>query len=390
MNKNKTPSLNFKINNIQSYNEEKTIGDLRFTKVKITLMHTGLNYNYSIFTKKSIEEAIPTLANIPILGYLKYNSDGTKDFKAHEWEIIYTSDKTETKYIGSAYGVIPENNNAHFEKIIDEYGVEREYLIVDGLIWNRYDDVVNILNRDIFKSQSIELSDDYIGKYNDDFQFVFEKFQFNGACFLGEEYEPAMVGANITTKFSKENNDKIIKYVSNNLKQYMAKNREGVKQMSNNDKNNNEDLLKQYSTKIKELEEQLKNYSKKENDEKINNLEGQIENYSKDIENKNNEIISLKGKIEKIELQEKNKIIEEYSEKLNGIEEYDNLKKDETKIKSYSINETKDVLNRIFGENLINGKITNFSKNEEDKNANIYFSKENKDSKNNERYGNFF
>ena len=393
--KNNIPIKNFKIQKVEPYdNYSKKIEDIRFTRVKITLMHTGENLNYSIFPKKSVEQAIPTLANTPILGYIKYNEDGSKDFKEHEWEIKINNNSIEEKYIGSAYGVIPEDNNAHFEEIEDEYGVKREYLIVDGIIWNRFDDVISILNRDLYKYQSMEISDNYTGYWNDKGYYVFENFEFNGACFLGDEYLPAMEGANIT-KFNLNKNNNISQYIKNNLKKYMAQQNDyknkGGKTMPNNDENkNNELLLIEYANKIAKLEEELKKYSNKENDEKINDLSTKVEQYSKDIEEKDNEIKELSNKIEETELEEKKSIIEEYSEKLLGVEEYENLKKDIEEIKKYSVQETKNTLNRIFGENVFNGNIsTKFNKEQENNQANIYFSK-NKSENINGRYGDLF
>ena len=44
-----------------------SIEDDRFTRVKVYLMHTGLNFNNSIFDKNVINDAIPTLEYIPIV-----------------------------------------------------------------------------------------------------------------------------------------------------------------------------------------------------------------------------------------------------------------------------------------------------------------------------------
>ena len=57
--------------------------DTRFTKVKIWLMHLHENLNGSYFSKEVVTEAIPTLANTPILAFIEENSDGEIDFSDH-------------------------------------------------------------------------------------------------------------------------------------------------------------------------------------------------------------------------------------------------------------------------------------------------------------------
>lgn len=401
----------FSIKNIEEYSNN-VVGDMRFTKVRITLLHTGENLNGSIFTKEAIEKALPTLKNVPILGYIKYNEDVSQDFREHEWEITLKAGEIEEKYIGSAYGVIPESNNAKFEKITDKDGVEREYLIVDGLMWNRFDDAVNILNRDIFKSQSMEISENYKGYWNDDGYFVFTDFQFDGACILGDDYPPAMIGANITTNFSNINKE-ITSYINSNLNKYFLKDK-GVKTVGEKSNKNTDDLIQEYSNRIKELEEQLNEYSQKENSDKIADLEEKINEYSTKLEEKENRIVelenenkglantieennstieNLKSQIQEIEFAKKEEIINEYSTKLEGIEEYETFKKDSDAIKTFSINEVQNNLNRILGENICNGNIKKFSldkkKNkEENEFVPIYFAEDNQKIETS-RYGDF-
>jgi hypothetical protein len=50
------------------FEKQEESEDSRFTKVKIYLMHTGKNLNNSIFNKSVVEDALPSLANIPIVG----------------------------------------------------------------------------------------------------------------------------------------------------------------------------------------------------------------------------------------------------------------------------------------------------------------------------------
>ena len=187
---------------IEDYTSEN--GDNRITKVKITLMHLGLNYNDSIFNKDIVDKAIPTLAYCPILGFIQKDKiTGENDFSDHRYVIIKDDKGVRRKYLGSAYGVILSNdeNNARYEEKLCDDGETRTYLVVDGIMWNMFEDSIDIMKRDVIKSESMELAqlsdDDYEGYEDEQGNFVFTKFSFRGACILGTSYEPAMQGANV-------------------------------------------------------------------------------------------------------------------------------------------------------------------------------------------------
>ena len=188
---------------------EYTQEDKRFTKVRITLMHTGLNVNGSIFEKDVVEKALPSLAYIPILGFIEKNSKGEDDFSNHRYILVKDENGLRREYIGAAYGVILSNdeNNAHFEMKDDGSGTEREYVVVDGIMWN-FLKGSKIMNRDTIKDHSMEIFDDgegsYSGHEDEDGNFIFDEFSFRGACILGNDakYQPAMAGSNIEVMFT--------------------------------------------------------------------------------------------------------------------------------------------------------------------------------------------
>lgn len=184
--------------------EEVQIDDDRFTKVRVFLMHTGENYNKSVFDKAVIEAAIPTLEYIPIVGFIEGTGD-EKDFSDHRYILVRDENGLRRKYIGSAYGVITSNadNKAHFETRLCDDGIEREFLVVDGLLWNMFEDSASIMNRDLIKGHSMELFDKNIDGYEDeDGLFHFTKFSFRAACILGDDKEAAMQNSTIEVQFT--------------------------------------------------------------------------------------------------------------------------------------------------------------------------------------------
>lgn len=185
-----------------SVNGEISDSDTRFMSITIDLMHTGKNLNGSCFSKDVVDECIDSIKNTPVLGFIKRNEyTKEEDFLGHEHSLVKTEDGVEERYLGSCYGVIPESCNPRwFTKMCDD-GVEREFLQVDALLWEKFADSTGILRRDGEKSESMELEVSSIEGYeDDDGVFHFTKFKFDGACILGDGIEPAMIGANVKMK----------------------------------------------------------------------------------------------------------------------------------------------------------------------------------------------
>lgn len=187
-----------------SVNEELTNEDTRFIKVTIDVLHTGKNYNDSIFEKETVDACIDTIKNTAILGYIRELPNNEKDFKGHEYILTKTdSNGIRKKYIGSAYGLIPESCNPRWVTKVCDDGIEREFLQVDGLLWSKFEDASSIMLNDISKPNSMELDPTSIEGYeNEDGNFVFTKFSFNGCCILGDDKEPAMTNSVIEVQFS--------------------------------------------------------------------------------------------------------------------------------------------------------------------------------------------
>lgn len=186
----------------QMLDEVVEVKDERFAKVKIWLMHLGMNeYKNTLFAKEIVDNALPTLKNIPIIA--KVQDYGIiKDFKGHEAK--QNRDGTITKDT-KIIGVIPESNNVQYEqRLCDDY-VERTFVTVEGLIWtSRAKDELEILERDKVKGHSMELHPT-MSKYvvREDGVIFPTYLTFDGACILGDLNEPAMTNSTIEL-FSKE------------------------------------------------------------------------------------------------------------------------------------------------------------------------------------------
>lgn len=213
MDKNKVPVL---FQPMKNFN----VQDTRFTKVKMWLMHLDENLNGSVFTKEVVERAIPTLTNTPIMG--SFNSE-SGDFEGHEMAVEKNKDgEIQLKNLTVPYGVIPEDNSAQFEERVGDDGVTRTYLTVEGLLWNKWQDGINVITSKNGKTgQSMEITD-HDGHFTND-AFHFTEFKFNGACLLGDEVEPAMKNSTVELAFS----DKVSKIINEKLAIYAKSTEEG-------------------------------------------------------------------------------------------------------------------------------------------------------------------
>ena len=181
------------------FEEIESSNDSRFQKVKIYIAHTGENLNKSIFSREVLENMIPSLSHIPILGLISEKGNGDKDFRGHEKNLSLEDGKFKIKFNTHAYGFVPEDNNAHFE-----ITGGKEWLVTDGYLWTRFIDAIELFNdASGSKGQSMEVGD--VEGYTDNRgRLVFTNAVFTGLCILGDDVPPAMTGSTVSTVFSKQ------------------------------------------------------------------------------------------------------------------------------------------------------------------------------------------
>lgn len=229
-----------------SVNGEISNEDTRFLNVTIDVLHLGKNLNGSIFEKDVVNSCIDSIKNTPVLGFVEYDKLSDEyDFKGHEHVLVNTEDGIEERYFGSAYGFIPESCNPRWVVKMCADGQEREFLQVDAVLWTKFEDSINIIERDIEKSQSMELEVSSVEGYEDeDGVFHFTSFRFDGCCILGSGVQPAMTGANVMVKEVKFAMNDFINNIQSELNDKFStftalvndkSNQGGVMNMSNTD-----------------------------------------------------------------------------------------------------------------------------------------------------------
>ncbi len=325
--------------------------DERFLEVKIYVLHLGENYNGSIFEKEVVENAIPSIANTPLLGFVKLN-ESDKDFSGHEVDLVVEKGEYKWKYKGQAYGVIPERNNARWEVMTGTDGVEREYLVVDAIVWKKFDDATEIISRDLIKGQSMELSEKYSGHFNDNGLFVFDQFKFDGCAILGENVEPAMNSAKVEMQFSM---DGLKNSISTMLKEYNSKFMKEVENVGI------EALLKQYGFTREEVVEagvEIHTF----NDDNLEAFKEELERLKREAEEKADENKADDKADDKKDNNKANDKSEDEKDESKDVEKNKENDKDSSKANDESFNKEKDKGNLSEDSSQIEGLKEDFSK----------------------------
>lgn len=235
---------------INEYVETK---DSRFLAITIDVLHTGLNFNGSIFDKEVVDACAESIKNTPVLGYIASNPDGEDDFQGHEYKLIEDENGERYVYAGSAYGVIPESCNYRWIEKVCSDGICREFFQVDALLWTKFDDAVTIFERDGGKPQSMELELSSItGEEQEDGTFKFTGFRFDGCCLLSstdEKIQPAMIDSEAVAQYTATN---IAQEIKEKLQEYSLFTAAGKKEFRKEDDNMAKDVAPNFTLNLME------------------------------------------------------------------------------------------------------------------------------------------
>ena len=251
----KTPSV-FKI--------DDQFTDDRFMRVRIAVMHSGVNLNKSSFATSVIKAAKDSFANIPVLAnVIKYtDADGNEhyDYSGHDAHIeedAFNEGEYRMIYDEIPVGVIPETNN--FEIIHDDDS-GNDYVYVDAYLYTEYGNyATEILEaRGGTTDVSAEIYTDEISFDAKNQIIVVNKMRMSGVTLLGEEVNPAMKGANATV-FSASEEDrqvqliKVMKELSESLNKYTATFGETSKKGGEPELSKFEQLLEKYGKTVDDI-----------------------------------------------------------------------------------------------------------------------------------------
>lgn len=248
--------------NIQFSTNNKDIEGLM--PVRLWSCHTLKNRNGSNITEKSMKNALSSFLNRPILGFI-HEVDGEPHFYSHN---MHMDEDNNIVYDEFPVGVIPESGNPHLE-YDDKY--DKNYVVVDGYIFEEYSKAAEILHREEECSVSVELSIRELSYDAAEKVLNLDDFYFSGVTILGCDedgnlIQPGMEGARLDiADFSIENNsvianqqDKLIESLdklTNMLANFNINPAEsGELKEGGNLVNKFEELLEQYGKTVEDID----------------------------------------------------------------------------------------------------------------------------------------
>ena len=166
-------------------------------KLKLKVCHTETNRNGSHISEANMQKAMPTLKYRPILAYIHELKDGTKDFYAHNMEIVENEDgEAEINYIEKQVGCYTADEP--WLEYDEEKG--KDYVMAYAVIPEGYTEAADIIRRKNGTKVSCELVINELSynakeKYLDLTDFYFAGTTLLGVDEDGNEIGEGMLGA---------------------------------------------------------------------------------------------------------------------------------------------------------------------------------------------------
>lgn len=181
------------LSNITELNES-------FDKGLMRVAYTGNNRNRSRITKASFEQALPSLAYVPIVANYSVKND---DIGGHDSAYETNKDGNLVEYnVTTPVGLVPENFKWEWEDVTEKDGTRKNYLTVECLLWKRQAAYEHIKKNGI-TDQSMEISVSK-GEFADDGYYDIQEFSFTALCLLGSGSEPCFESAALHTYSNQE------------------------------------------------------------------------------------------------------------------------------------------------------------------------------------------
>ncbi len=238
-----------------SYDEDKKMDIEGLTPVTLKCNHTKKNLNGSFITDEAQEKALNSIYNRPILGFI-HEVDGEPEFYTHNFH----EKDDELIYDEYPVGIIPESGNV---RIKYDKKAKKNYVVVDGYIFDLYSKAKDILERDKECSVSVEISIRDMEYDKKKKLLIINDFYYTGITILGcdesgNKINPGMKGSNITLKdFEQESNSLFFnKNIENELIQTLKGLNEVLLSFDIDGRKECGDMNKKYAKKKSEIDDE--------------------------------------------------------------------------------------------------------------------------------------
>lgn len=184
----KTIFFNAKVKPVKPVNQE-------FTLCKVYVCALDKNRNFSYIGKDAADDALATLYNCPVIGHLYVDEQGNYRMGGHD--MVITQDKDGSYYFKSLcvpYGVIPQQEDVHYEEIEEPDGRgKKTYVVADCILWTgRYPELKEaIYSQDCWFGQSMEIGILEHTPLEEDKNYTnILKYSYSALCLLGKSDTP--------------------------------------------------------------------------------------------------------------------------------------------------------------------------------------------------------
>lgn len=178
---------NTKIVPIKPLNDELTL-------CKCYVMGLGKNNNKLHIGQAAADDAQPTIYNIPVIGNLYQTEDGEYHMGGHDMTLEVSPDgMLRFKSLCVPYGVVPQQDNIHYEDVVEPNGTVRRMVVADIILWTgRYPELLEAAyDENTYFSQSMEIN--VLGKQimDDDKNYTdVTDYTYSALCLLGRSNSP--------------------------------------------------------------------------------------------------------------------------------------------------------------------------------------------------------
>ena len=182
-----TVNFNAKVTPVKPLNDE-------FTLCKCYVMALDKNRNLSFISKDVADAALPTIYNIPVIGHLYTDDEGEYHMGGHDMSIIQDEDgQYKFKSICVPYGVVPLQDNVHYEDIKEPNGDINTYLVADVILWTgRFPELYEaIYDKETYFGQSMEINVTKYAPLDEDKNYTdILEYAYSALCLLGKSDNP--------------------------------------------------------------------------------------------------------------------------------------------------------------------------------------------------------
>ena len=179
-----------------------------FATGMMRICYHGKNRNGWVIPKATLEAAIPTFFNCPIVARYDRKRDKIGE---HDMELVVKNGQLDLIPATQPVGVVPTNNMYFWETVEEEDGSEHEYLVMPVVLWKRQEAVSHIIEAKTV-AQSMECVFDEV-HVDQDGETVVDKMTMQAFCLLESAkpcFESAAVdvlGSSLQEQFSLMKND---------------------------------------------------------------------------------------------------------------------------------------------------------------------------------------